>query len=169
MLKTHEQSAKDTAALIKADVGTEVVSVDFGSWDMHDNYGTLDWGRMQRDYTAEAEKWIAETGYFEVQACSGDAQVACRAHFVDKYRSLPTTVAFLAEARGYTLDEFVFHAFLTNLAAFGQSGAHRRFPRVLQLVGAVGCVVLAATLPWTSVLSGIVVLAVGIGLRLFRV
>jgi uncharacterized protein (DUF1501 family) len=38
---------KDTAALIKADVGTEVVSVDFGSWDMHDDYGTLDWGRMQ--------------------------------------------------------------------------------------------------------------------------
>ncbi len=38
---------KDTAALIKADVGTEVVSVDFGSWDMHDQYGTLDWGRMQ--------------------------------------------------------------------------------------------------------------------------
>ena len=38
---------KDTAALIKADVGTEVVSVDFGSWDMHDGYGNLDWGRMQ--------------------------------------------------------------------------------------------------------------------------
>jgi uncharacterized protein (DUF1501 family) len=38
---------KDTAALIKADVGTEVVSVDFGSWDMHDGYGNLDHGRMQ--------------------------------------------------------------------------------------------------------------------------
>ncbi len=38
---------EDTAALIKADVGTEVVSVDFGSWDMHDGYGTLQWGRMQ--------------------------------------------------------------------------------------------------------------------------
>ena len=38
---------KDTAALIKADVGTEVVSVDFGSWDMHDGYGNLEWGRMQ--------------------------------------------------------------------------------------------------------------------------
>src|SRR3712207_6432269 len=39
---------KDTAQLIKADIGTEVVSVDFGSWDMHDNYGNLTSGRMQR-------------------------------------------------------------------------------------------------------------------------
>ncbi|MDR7362093.1 DUF1501 domain-containing protein [Nocardioides marmoribigeumensis] len=41
------KALKDTAALIKADVGTEVVSIDFGSWDMHDGYGTLGWGRMQ--------------------------------------------------------------------------------------------------------------------------
>ena len=39
---------KDTAKLIKADIGTEVVSIDFGSWDMHDDYGTLEWGDMQR-------------------------------------------------------------------------------------------------------------------------
>ncbi|CAA9366487.1 MAG: Protein of unknown function (DUF1501) [uncultured Nocardioidaceae bacterium] len=38
---------KDTAKLIKADIGTEVVSVDYGSWDMHDGYGTLQWGDMQ--------------------------------------------------------------------------------------------------------------------------
>lgn len=41
------RALKDTAALIKADVGTEVVSVDFGTWDFHDGYGTLEWGRMQ--------------------------------------------------------------------------------------------------------------------------
>lgn len=41
------RALKDTAQLIKADVGTEVVSVDFGSWDMHDGYGTLEWGEMQ--------------------------------------------------------------------------------------------------------------------------
>jgi uncharacterized protein (DUF1501 family) len=39
---------KDSAALIKADLGAEVVSVDFGSWDMHNNYGTASDGRMQR-------------------------------------------------------------------------------------------------------------------------
>ena len=38
---------KDTAQLIKADVGTDVVSIDFGSWDMHSDYGTTEWGRMQ--------------------------------------------------------------------------------------------------------------------------
>ena len=41
------RALRDTARLIKADVGTEVVSVDFGSWDMHAGYGTTDWGRMQ--------------------------------------------------------------------------------------------------------------------------
>ena len=30
---------RDTAQLIKADIGTEVISVDFGSWDMHQGYG----------------------------------------------------------------------------------------------------------------------------------
>ena len=39
---------KDTAQLIKADIGTEVVSIDYGSWDMHNDYGTLAWGDMQR-------------------------------------------------------------------------------------------------------------------------
>ena len=38
---------KDTAHLIKADVGTDVVSIDFGSWDMHSDYGTTEWGEMQ--------------------------------------------------------------------------------------------------------------------------
>ena len=38
---------QDTAQLIKADIGTEVVSVDFGGWDMHDGYGTLVSGNMQ--------------------------------------------------------------------------------------------------------------------------
>jgi uncharacterized protein (DUF1501 family) len=38
---------QDTAALIKADIGTDVVSIDYGSWDMHSDYGTLEWGEMQ--------------------------------------------------------------------------------------------------------------------------
>ncbi len=38
---------KDTAHLIKADVGTEVVAIDYGSWDMHSDYGTTAWGDMQ--------------------------------------------------------------------------------------------------------------------------
>ncbi len=38
---------KDTAQLIKGDVGTEVVTIDYGSWDMHSDYGTTAWGDMQ--------------------------------------------------------------------------------------------------------------------------
>jgi len=37
---------RDTAQLIRAEVGTEVVSIDFGSWDMHADYGTVEWGDM---------------------------------------------------------------------------------------------------------------------------
>jgi uncharacterized protein (DUF1501 family) len=33
---------KDTARLVKAQVGVEVVTLDYGSWDMHSNLGTLD-------------------------------------------------------------------------------------------------------------------------------
>jgi uncharacterized protein (DUF1501 family) len=39
---------KDTAKLIKADIGTEVVSIDFGTWDFHDGYGGPGSGNMQR-------------------------------------------------------------------------------------------------------------------------
>lgn len=45
---------KDTARLIKADLGTQVVAVDFGGWDMHEGYGTLDWGRMTTQVSAFA-------------------------------------------------------------------------------------------------------------------
>jgi uncharacterized protein (DUF1501 family) len=38
---------KDTARLIKADLGTEAVSIDFGTWDMHSNYGSAIQGDMQ--------------------------------------------------------------------------------------------------------------------------
>lgn len=38
---------QNTAQLIRADVGTEVVALDYGSWDMHTDLGTLEWGGMQ--------------------------------------------------------------------------------------------------------------------------
>jgi len=37
----------DTAALIKADVGTEIVTLDHGGWDMHTDVGNLDYGDMR--------------------------------------------------------------------------------------------------------------------------
>jgi len=38
---------RQTARLVRADVGTQVVTLDFGSWDMHTDLGTTDWGEMQ--------------------------------------------------------------------------------------------------------------------------
>lgn len=44
-----------TARTIRGDVGAEVVTVDFGSWDHHVNLGPLGWGSMQRMTTELAE------------------------------------------------------------------------------------------------------------------
>jgi uncharacterized protein (DUF1501 family) len=41
------EALRDAAHLIKANVGTSVISIDFGSWDMHADYGTQEWGQMQ--------------------------------------------------------------------------------------------------------------------------
>ncbi len=40
------RSLADTARLIRADVGAEVVTLDYGNWDMHVGLGTLASGRM---------------------------------------------------------------------------------------------------------------------------
>jgi basic amino acid/polyamine antiporter, APA family len=39
----------------------------------------------------------------------------------------------------------------------------------LQVLGAAGCVLLVATLPWTSVVAGLAVFGVGIAVRAWRV
>ncbi|MEP6651357.1 MAG: APC family permease [Lapillicoccus sp.] len=55
----------------------------------------------------------------------------------------------------------VYYA-VANASAFTQDGAHRRWPRGLQVLGIVGCLVLAATLPWGAVIVGVCVIAVGV-------
>lgn len=54
---------------------------------------------------------------------------------------------------------------VANLSAVTQRGSARRYPRALQVIGVVGCLTLVATLPWTSILVGIAVFAVGVGYR----
>lgn len=44
-----------TARLIRANVGAEVVTVDYGSWDMHTDLGTLNFGQMKDMVTAMSE------------------------------------------------------------------------------------------------------------------
>jgi uncharacterized protein (DUF1501 family) len=38
---------KSSATMIRADVGARVITIDYGSWDMHARLGTLDYGPMR--------------------------------------------------------------------------------------------------------------------------
>jgi basic amino acid/polyamine antiporter, APA family len=59
----------------------------------------------------------------------------------------------------------VYYA-IANASAFTQPPAERRWPKALNAAGLAGCLLLAATLPWTSVVAGLAVFAAGLGLRL---
>ena len=54
---------------------------------------------------------------------------------------------------------------IANAAAFTQPPEQRRWPRWLNLLGAAGCLVLVGTLPWRSVLAGVIVFAIGLAGR----
>ena len=54
---------------------------------------------------------------------------------------------------------------IANAAALTQTGPDRIYPRVLQVVGLVGCVVLAFRVPITSLIAGVLVLLVGVAGR----
>ena len=55
----------------------------------------------------------------------------------------------------------VYYA-VANAAALTQEPEQRRWPRGLHVVGLLGCGLLVVTLPWTAVVTGVVVFAVGI-------
>jgi APA family basic amino acid/polyamine antiporter len=54
---------------------------------------------------------------------------------------------------------------VANASAFTQPADQRRWPRWLNLLGATGCLILVATLPWQSVAAGGVIFAVGLAGR----
>jgi basic amino acid/polyamine antiporter, APA family len=74
----------------------------------------------------------------------------------------------LRGAIGFSSFGVLLYYLTANLAAYTQDRDHRRFARPLQLLGAAGCAVLVVTLPPTSVLSGVVVLAIGVLYRVWR-
>jgi len=55
----------------------------------------------------------------------------------------------------------VYYA-IANASAMTQRGTERSWPRWLNALGVAGCVVLAATLPWPSVVAGVGMFAVGL-------
>jgi APA family basic amino acid/polyamine antiporter len=74
----------------------------------------------------------------------------------------------LRGAIGFSSFGVLLYYLVANLAAFSQDAAHRRWPRALQVVGAAGCLLLVATLPWPSVVAGAAVFLVGVGYRALR-
>lgn len=72
----------------------------------------------------------------------------------------------LRGAIGFSSFGVLLYYLVANLSAITQDRAHRRYPRGLQVLGAVGCVLLAATLPVGAVVGGLAVLAAGIVVRL---
>jgi basic amino acid/polyamine antiporter, APA family len=74
----------------------------------------------------------------------------------------------LRSAIGFSSFGVLLYYLIANISAFTQPVEHRRFPRWLQVLGAAGCVLLVATLPWQAVVAGLGVFAVGTGYRATR-
>jgi basic amino acid/polyamine antiporter, APA family len=51
---------------------------------------------------------------------------------------------------------------IANASAYTQPATQRRWPRLLNVCGVVGCLLLVATLPWQSVVVGLAVFAIGL-------
>ncbi|WP_144407467.1 APC family permease [Rhodococcus sp. B7740] len=75
----------------------------------------------------------------------------------------------LRDAIGFSSFGVLLYYLVANLSAFTQDAEHRRYPRALQVIGSIGCVVLIATLPVPSIVVGTGVVALGVGYRLLRV
>jgi basic amino acid/polyamine antiporter, APA family len=54
---------------------------------------------------------------------------------------------------------------IANASAYTQPAAQRRWPRVLNVCGVVGCLLLVATLPWEAVVAGLGMFAIGLAGR----
>lgn len=77
-------------------------------------------------------------------------------------------VADLRGAIGFSSFGVLTYYLIANAAAFRQEGQARRYPRALQVIGALGCLVLVNTLPVVASLVGTAVLAIGVVYRLVR-
>lgn len=77
-------------------------------------------------------------------------------------------IADLRGAIGFSSFGVLLYYLIANLSAFRQSADARRYPRVLQVIGAIGCIVLVATLPLLGSLIGIGIVLIGLGYRMLR-
>ncbi|WZO57259.1 APC family permease [Microbacterium sp. LWH10-1.2] len=77
-------------------------------------------------------------------------------------------VADLRGAIGFSSFGVLLYYLIANAAAFRQHGAARRYPRWLQVAGALGCLVLVNSLPVVASLIGTGVVLIGVGYRMLR-
>ncbi|GGD20016.1 DUF1501 domain-containing protein [Nocardioides daphniae] len=103
------------ARVVRSGVGTEVVTVDHGDWDMHTDVGNLDWGMMKRNATELAEALAA---FFADLGALGDhVTVVCLSEFGRR----------VAENANWGLD----HGYGTVMLLLGagvRGGYHGRWP-----------------------------------------
>ncbi|MFS8479553.1 MAG: APC family permease [Micromonosporaceae bacterium] len=73
----------------------------------------------------------------------------------------------LRGAIGFSSFGVLIYYLIANVSAYTQPREQRRWPRAVQVLGAVGCLVLVVTLPRSAVLIGLSVFAAGALYRLF--
>jgi APA family basic amino acid/polyamine antiporter len=71
----------------------------------------------------------------------------------------------LRGAIGFSSFGVLIYYAVANAAAFTQSGEHRRWPRAVNVAGAIACLVFVASLPRSSIAAGVIVCAVGLAGR----
>lgn len=71
----------------------------------------------------------------------------------------------IRHAIGFSSCGVLIYYFIANLAAATQSGEHRRYPRVLQVLGMAGCAALICALPPLSIAGGCLMFFLGLGAR----
>ncbi|OAN33670.1 APC family permease [Microbacterium sp. H83] len=77
-------------------------------------------------------------------------------------------VADLRDAIGFSSFGVLLYYLIANAAAFRQPSEVRRYPRLLQVVGALGCLLLVNTLPVLASLVGTAVVLAGVLYRAIR-
>jgi basic amino acid/polyamine antiporter, APA family len=71
----------------------------------------------------------------------------------------------LRGAIGFSSFGVLLYYTVANAAAFTQLREHRRWPKALNVAGGIACLVLIASLPRSSIVAGVIVLAIGLAGR----
>ncbi|AQY00997.1 APC family permease [Microbacterium foliorum] len=77
-------------------------------------------------------------------------------------------IADLRDVIGFSSFGVLLYYLIANAAAFRQQAAARRYPRALQVIGALGCLLLVNTLPVVASAIGTAVVLVGVLYRMTR-